>query len=218
MTGENSQKSDRQAFLGRREDAQRAPPTPPRRRTRRRRAPRRPNTVACYPTRRVAPRRRRRSRHPRAPRPPRTPLPCSHPPVASAAGWRRSPKTAKAYARSAQADNTRRAYAADWRLFASWLRRQGLPETPPDPEAVGLYLAAASRARRRRARRSPPSSGGCRASHGATASSASRSTSATDISRPCWPASAAGTAALPCRRPRSSPMSFWRCWRRWRWT
>src|SRR5271166_6997345 len=51
-------------------------------------------------------------------------------------------ETAKAYARSAQADNTRRAYAADWKMFASWLRRQGLSETPPDPEAVGLYLAS----------------------------------------------------------------------------
>ena len=51
-------------------------------------------------------------------------------------------ETAKAYARSAQADNTRRAYAADWKMFASWLRRQGLSETPPEPEAVGLYLAA----------------------------------------------------------------------------
>jgi integrase len=51
-------------------------------------------------------------------------------------------ETAKAYARSAQADNTQRAYAADWKMFASWLRRQGLPETPPDPEAVGLYLAS----------------------------------------------------------------------------
>ena len=51
-------------------------------------------------------------------------------------------ETARDYARSAQADNTQRAYAADWRMFASWLRRQGLPETPPDPEAVGLYLAA----------------------------------------------------------------------------
>ena len=51
-------------------------------------------------------------------------------------------ETAKAYARSAQADNTQRAYAADWRQFASWLRRQGLAETPPDPEAVGLYLAS----------------------------------------------------------------------------
>jgi integrase len=51
-------------------------------------------------------------------------------------------ETAKGYARSAQADNTQRAYAADWRQFASWLRRQGLAETPPDPEAVGLYLAS----------------------------------------------------------------------------
>jgi integrase len=51
-------------------------------------------------------------------------------------------ETAKDYARSAQADNTQRAYTADWKMFASWLRRQGLPETPPDPEAVGLYLAS----------------------------------------------------------------------------
>ena len=51
-------------------------------------------------------------------------------------------ETAKAYARAAQADNTQRAYAVDWKMFASWLRRQGLSETPPDPEAVGLYLAA----------------------------------------------------------------------------
>jgi integrase len=51
-------------------------------------------------------------------------------------------EAAKTYARAAQADNTQRAYAGDWRHFASWLRRQGLPETPPDPEAVGLYLAS----------------------------------------------------------------------------
>jgi integrase len=51
-------------------------------------------------------------------------------------------ESAKAYARSAQSDNTQRAYAADWKMFASWLRRQGLPEAPPDPEAVGLYLTA----------------------------------------------------------------------------
>jgi integrase len=51
-------------------------------------------------------------------------------------------ETAKAYARAAQADNTQRAYSADWRHFASWLRRQGLAKTPPDPEAVGLYLAS----------------------------------------------------------------------------
>jgi integrase len=51
-------------------------------------------------------------------------------------------ESAKAYARAAQSDNTRRAYETDWTMFASWLRRQGLSETPPDPEAVGLYLAA----------------------------------------------------------------------------
>lgn len=39
-------------------------------------------------------------------------------------------------------DRDNPAYAADWKTFASWLRRQGLSETPPDPEAVGLYLAA----------------------------------------------------------------------------
>jgi integrase len=50
--------------------------------------------------------------------------------------------TARDYARAAQADNTSRPYAADWKMFASWLRRQGLPEAPPDPEAVGLYLTA----------------------------------------------------------------------------
>src|SRR4029077_21007524 len=73
-----------------------------------------------------------------APPPPALPLPAS---VLSGrlAGLA---ETAKGYARSAQADNTRRAYEADWKMFASWLRRQGLSETPPDPEAVGLYLAA----------------------------------------------------------------------------
>ena len=42
--------------------------------------------------------------------------------------------------------------------------------------------------------------------------------SATAISPPCSPASAGGTAALPCRKRRSSPTNSWRCWRRWRWT
>jgi hypothetical protein len=72
------------------------------------------------------------------------PPPPALPPPASALSGRLAglAETAKAYARAAQADNTRRAYAADWRQFASWLRRQGLSATPPDPEAVGLYLAA----------------------------------------------------------------------------
>jgi integrase len=49
---------------------------------------------------------------------------------------------AKDYARNARADNTRRAYDSDWRQFCSWLRRQGLPVLPPDPQTVGLYLTA----------------------------------------------------------------------------
>jgi integrase len=49
---------------------------------------------------------------------------------------------ARDYARNARADNTQRAYDADWRHFASWLRRQGLDPLPPDPQTVGLYLAA----------------------------------------------------------------------------
>ncbi|MBM3553452.1 MAG: integrase [Alphaproteobacteria bacterium] len=47
---------------------------------------------------------------------------------------------ARDYARNARADNTRRAYDADWRQFAAWLRRQGLDPLPPDPQTVGLYL------------------------------------------------------------------------------
>ena len=49
---------------------------------------------------------------------------------------------AKDYARNARAQNTQRAYKSDWRQFSSWLRRQGFPVTPPDPQTVGLYLAA----------------------------------------------------------------------------
>jgi integrase len=51
-------------------------------------------------------------------------------------------ETAKGYARAARANNTQRAYDADWRHFSSWLRRQGLSQLPPDPQTMGLYLAA----------------------------------------------------------------------------
>jgi integrase len=51
-------------------------------------------------------------------------------------------ETAKSYARAARAENTQRAYDADWRMFSSWLRRHGLAPSPPDPQTVGLYLAA----------------------------------------------------------------------------
>jgi integrase len=63
-------------------------------------------------------------------------------------------ETAKSYARAARADNTQRAYAADWRHFSSWLRRQGLSQSPPDPQTVGLYLAACADGAGRGAERS----------------------------------------------------------------
>jgi integrase len=49
---------------------------------------------------------------------------------------------ARAYAEAATSANTRRAYAADWRHFTSWCRRQGCAPLPPSPEVVGLYIAA----------------------------------------------------------------------------
>jgi integrase len=55
-------------------------------------------------------------------------------------------ETAKNYARAARSENTARAYDADWRQFASWLRRNGFDELPPDPQTVGLYLAAQAEA------------------------------------------------------------------------
>ena len=55
-------------------------------------------------------------------------------------------ETAKNYARAARAENTARAYDSDWRQFASWLRRNGFDELPPEPQTVGLYLAAQAEA------------------------------------------------------------------------
>ena len=49
---------------------------------------------------------------------------------------------ARAYVRAARAENTRRAYAADWRNFTAWASSAGLTPLPASPETVGLYLAA----------------------------------------------------------------------------
>jgi integrase len=49
---------------------------------------------------------------------------------------------ARDYAKAASSANTRRAYAADWRHFLAWTRRQSLPALPPDPQIIGLYIAA----------------------------------------------------------------------------
>ena len=49
---------------------------------------------------------------------------------------------ARDYAKAASSENTRRAYAADWRHYQAWTRRQNLPALPPDPQVLGLYIAA----------------------------------------------------------------------------
>ncbi len=49
---------------------------------------------------------------------------------------------ARGYVEAASSANTRRAYAADWKHFSGWCRRQGLALLPPDPQTVGLYITA----------------------------------------------------------------------------
>jgi hypothetical protein len=53
-------------------------------------------------------------------------------------------ETARDYARGAKAAATLRAYAADWRHYTAWCRRKELEPLPPDPQVVGLYLAASA--------------------------------------------------------------------------
>ncbi|WP_283179029.1 tyrosine-type recombinase/integrase [Gemmobacter sp. 24YEA27] len=49
---------------------------------------------------------------------------------------------ARGYAEAASSANTRKAYAADWKHFADWCRREGLDPIAPDPQMVGLYITA----------------------------------------------------------------------------
>ncbi|MDO9712489.1 tyrosine-type recombinase/integrase [Paracraurococcus lichenis] len=49
------------------------------------------------------------------------------------------------YARGADAPNTRRAYAVDWRDWSTWCDNAGVVALPAAPEAVGAYLASMAR-------------------------------------------------------------------------
>lgn len=49
---------------------------------------------------------------------------------------------ARGYAEAASSANTRKAYAADWKHFAGWCRREGLDALVPDPQVIGLYITA----------------------------------------------------------------------------
>jgi integrase len=49
--------------------------------------------------------------------------------------------TARGYAEASTAENTNKAYAADWKHFTRWCRLKGTDLLPPSPEMVGLYVA-----------------------------------------------------------------------------
>ena len=48
--------------------------------------------------------------------------------------------TARDYAKASTAENTNKAYSADWKHFARWCRLKGAEPLPPSPEMIGLYL------------------------------------------------------------------------------
>ncbi|WP_282130136.1 tyrosine-type recombinase/integrase [Roseobacter litoralis] len=50
-------------------------------------------------------------------------------------------ETARDYAKASTAENTTKAYAADWKHFARWCRLKGTDPLPPSPEMIGIYLA-----------------------------------------------------------------------------
>ncbi len=49
--------------------------------------------------------------------------------------------TARGYAEASTAENTNKAYAADWKHFTRWCRLKGTDPLPPSTEMVGLYMA-----------------------------------------------------------------------------
>ena len=49
-------------------------------------------------------------------------------------------ENARDYAKASTAENTNKAYAADWKHFARWCRMKGAQPLPPSPEIIGLYL------------------------------------------------------------------------------
>ncbi|VDC20157.1 tyrosine-type recombinase/integrase [Pseudogemmobacter humi] len=70
-----------------------------------------------------------------------TPLPYSAPRHAPGA-LHQLAERARSYAEAASSANTRRAYAADWKHFAAWCRREGTDALTPDPQVIGLYITA----------------------------------------------------------------------------
>ena len=136
----------------------------------------------------------------------RSPCPPMWPAPARLIGWSTPPATMP---EASTAENTNKAYAADWKHFARWCRMKGTDPLPPSPEMIGLYLADLA-ARRYRATapalsvshdRAPP----VRPRLELRAARASPSIARTATSPPCWPGSSASMRARRCRRKRSCP-------------
>jgi integrase len=72
-------------------------------------------------------------------------VPVDHPASRPPTHLERLADQARDYAKASSSANTQRAYASDWRHFESWCRRAGV-EPRPDPQTIGLYLAASAKA------------------------------------------------------------------------
>jgi len=78
-------------------------------------------------------------------------LPCSFPmapstalvlvPQPASSALTTAATRAGGYFRAAQAENTRRAYASDWKHFSAWCRTAGQGSLPAAPESLVLYLS-----------------------------------------------------------------------------
>lgn len=60
--------------------------------------------------------------------------------VAGSSTLDRLAETARDYATAATAENTNKAYAADWKDFTRWCRAKGAEPLPPASDLIGLYI------------------------------------------------------------------------------
>ena len=112
---------------------------------------------------------------------------------------------ARDYARASSSANTQRAYASDWRHFESWCRR-AVVEIAPDPQTIGLYLAAcASTSSVQTIERR------LSALTWQFAQRAPRSIAPIDTSPRCSPVSVGSTGGHPRKKKRSCPTTLSPC-------
>lgn len=56
--------------------------------------------------------------------------------------WQSDAERARRFAEKARADNTKRAYRADWQAFRRWCNGRGLEALPARPETVAMYVSS----------------------------------------------------------------------------